>query len=788
MSTLAADFTEHYEMVEALSGNALFAAYRVRERPEGDLFLLKTPRAHLLENTASIAAFRELMARVQSAESPAMPRVHEIGGAGSQIWIVSEAVDAPTTHQTLPNGFPLERVLGAMARVADALDVTHKAGAYHGDLNPRNVLLSEDGAVQLIDTGMAALSQTIHSAMRISLQTPHPAYMAPEVLRGAAPSPQSDIYSLGMTLYELVTGHLPFPGNSAETVRVKQQEMRIIEPHLLNPDLPQEINALIAKAMSWEPNDRFSTAADMASALRTLYDGLSSEQGATVVPPALAREEIRSDRPQAPSRASFGLSSEMVDVKVCPECFTANAPDGMACSFCWHDLQPVAVVTREEGRGIAKKAQRRIRLKRFIRRGLIAAGVLALIALYFFDRTAPPGLLTGAPTSLATAAHGLNVWSSPRAGATSAGSILGAESVPQGTVQWQLDLDAGIASSPAVSDGRLFITTLDGRIIALDTSDGSTLWEITTIDDRPIHPMDASPTVADGKVYVGFRDSTLAALDAATGEKVWTYDLSNPIFAWVTVDQGIVYALSRDGVIQTLDAQTGELRWEIQTDDGFLAAPAVSQGKLVAPNLGRDVFVLDGKSGQTRLVYLTRNSMESSAAVPGNVAILGGVDGFIRAIDIHEQNLPLEKTVLHWWAQMFLFGMAPFPPAQSGTIWTKPVGEAIKTSPAVSGNRAIVTTQKGTLAAFRMSDGGEMWRTSLESEDARPGSPIIVNETIFVGTSFVARDGGNLHAYDVSNGSPLWSLPLDGAFIGSPAFANGILFLVTDTGVVYAID
>ena len=780
MSTIAADFTERYDLVEALSGNALFAVYRARERATGLFFLLKTPRAHILEDERPVNLFRELMFRVQEVDNPAMARIHEVGGTGTDLWIVSEMVDAPTIRQILSDGLSLERALDVIAQAADALEAVHQANIYHGDVSPRHLHILEDGSIRLTDAGMASLSEVIQPFMRVSLQTPHPAYLAPEVLRGSPPSAQTDVYSLAMMLYEMTTGHLPFPGNSIDTVRAKQEETPVTEPTLLYPALPQDLNALMAKAMAWEPEERFSSAAAMAAEIRVLRDRLSPDQSAVIVPPASIREEIRKDQVQPHAGTAFGTASLGSGVRICSECLAANASDAVNCSSCWNDLESIAILTPEEGRGFARRSRRRSRRRRFIRRGLLVLGASALVALYLFDRNVPPGLLTGAPTSTATADQGEGLWTSPRNGAASTGSITGATVVPSGTIRWQRELGAEVVSSPAVADGRIFLTTRDRRIIALSAFDGTTIWEIPATG-----PLDTSPIVADGLVYVVFRDSSLVVLDAATGERAWTedYNLSNPLFSWVTVDQGIVFALSQDGTIQTLDAKTGELRWEVDSGVTFLSPPAVSEGRLMAASLNREILVLDSRSGQTRLVYVLQGIVDTSPAILGNVAIIGGSDSAVRAIDVHAQNIPLEKTVLRWWSQLFFWGMAPFPPAQSGVIWTRSVGEEIRTSIAVSANRAVVTTDKGTLLALRMSNGDEVWRTSLEEEPAAAGSPIIINDTIFVGT-----ERGNLHAHSVRDGSRLWTLALDSAVLGSPAFADGDLYVVTRAGVVYAVD
>ncbi|MDA1097087.1 MAG: PQQ-binding-like beta-propeller repeat protein, partial [Chloroflexi bacterium] len=197
----------------------------------------------------------------------------------------------------------------------------------------------------------------------------------------------------------------------------------------------------------------------------------------------------------------------------------------------------------------------------------------------------------------------------------------------------------------------------------------------------------------------------------------------------------------------------------------------------------RRILMINAKNGGTNLVYLTRNATYASAATSGNVAILGSNDRVVRAIDVHAGNLPLEKSVLKWWAQFYVWGMAPFPPAQSGTVWIYVVGKQIQVAPAVSGQHVVVAGLDGTVLGLRMIDGEPQWTSRLEEKSAKPTAPIIVNDRVYVGT-----DSGTLHALDIADGEPEWTFLASGSIQGSPAFADGLLYFVTTSGTVYALE
>ena len=778
MATSTSRLEERYEILAALPGSSLFAVYSARDRSNDDNVEIRQPRVRALENLAAIEPFRRLMSEYQEVRNQYLSRMVDIAREDEDLWIAYEAPHGDPLRNRLVEGVRLDDALQLIAQAANALEELHQAGLYHGDINSRSLHVLPVGGAQLRGAGLAALATAMGGAMQSSLQIPMPAYMAPELLRGGPPTPQSDIFSLGMVLYETLTGRLPFTGNTRDTVRVKQQESRISPVTTMDQSLPAALDPLISQALAWEPADRFQTAKEMEDALLDLRLNLPAAEEHGLVPEESARDQIRIEISGFEPTMSHAQRAEDVGYRVCMECLTVNSAGVARCAVCWRDLSSSPITDRVEGDALAASTEKSRFRRRWIRRGSIAAVFLILAALFVYDRGAPPGLLTGPPTTNLSALAGPGFWTTPRGGNEAKGSFVQAPVVPQGNERWQLELDAEIASSPTVADGRVFITTRDARILALSADDGSIIWEAAAPG-----PVDTAAIVAGDQVFVAFRNSSIVSYNAATGEEIWQARLSNPLFSWVIVNDGVLYASCQNGVLQALDAGTGELRWEIDTGGGLPAPPAISEGLLVVPTEHKQMMVLVGLTGHARLIYVIPRSVEGSAAVNNGVAIVAGLDRHVRAVDIRAQNLPLERTVLRWWTQFFIWGMAPFPPAQSGVIWTDYLGEEMRTHPAISGSRAFVSTTEGSLTAYSVGAGEIIWDIELEDEPSIPGSPTVVNNTVFVGT-----DENNLHAVDARNGGRLWTLPLEGPLTGIPAFADGALFIATENGVLYALD
>jgi serine/threonine-protein kinase len=173
---------------------------------------------------------------------------------------------ARNDHTLLP-----ETALQLTLELADALDCAHSQGVVHRDLKPANILMTEEGHAKIADFGVAKLNLANHTLAGRVLGTP--AYMSPEQLNGDTVDGRSDLFSLGVILYTVLTGYRPFQGNSALTVSYKVVNRDPIPATVLNTDLPPGLDYIIARAMAKDPAQRYQTGREMARDLVALRDG-----------------------------------------------------------------------------------------------------------------------------------------------------------------------------------------------------------------------------------------------------------------------------------------------------------------------------------------------------------------------------------------------------------------------------------------------------------------------------------------------------------------------------------
>jgi serine/threonine-protein kinase len=189
-------------------------------------------------------------------------------------YIVMEFVGGQSLDKLLSQNdhkLPLETALQLALELAEALDCAHGQGVIHRDLKPANILLTEDGHAKIADFGVAKLNLANHTLAGRALGTP--AYMSPEQLNGEAVDGRSDLFSLGVVLYTILTGYKPFQGNSAITVSFKVVNHEPIAATVLDTELPQGLDYIIARAMAKDPAERYQRGMEMVLDIQHLQQG-----------------------------------------------------------------------------------------------------------------------------------------------------------------------------------------------------------------------------------------------------------------------------------------------------------------------------------------------------------------------------------------------------------------------------------------------------------------------------------------------------------------------------------
>jgi len=296
-----------YEIIGELGRGAMGVVYKATDPVIGRPVAVKTIR---LSEEGTGLSRPELLARFQTEARaagllthPNIVVVYDAGEENGLYYITMELVEGKSLQALLDSGhhFPTSRVLRIMEQTCSALQFAHERSIVHRDIKPANLMLTADDTVKVTDFGTAKILQfgTVQ-------QTTHvmgtPSYMSPEQVKGRPVDGRSDIFSLGVMLYEMLTGEKPFPGQSITTVIYKIVNEDPVPPRQLNPSIHPGLNSIAMRALAKEPEVRYQTCREMIEDLRNYRALGGSEQNpdATMISP-------RAGSPMALASASPGL-------------------------------------------------------------------------------------------------------------------------------------------------------------------------------------------------------------------------------------------------------------------------------------------------------------------------------------------------------------------------------------------------------------------------------------------------------------------------------------------------
>ena len=303
---------DRYELEELVGTGGMSSVYRARDRLLERHVALKILHPHHSSDEDFVQRFRKEARLVAQLSHPNIVTVIDRGDDGGRQFIVFEYVEGENLKEvvTREGPLPLRRVLELALQIGRGLAFAHSQGLVHRDVKPQNVLMNGDDQAKVTDFGIARSIDVDVGVTQTGTVLGTSAYIAPEQASGGDITPQTDVYSLGVVLYELLTGEVPFPGESFVAVAMKH--INDPPPSLLErrPDTPPRLAAAVDRALAKEPGERFGSMDDFVAELSACLAELGPEADADatmIVPAALASAE-RGSRPPRGVRVPAGRS------------------------------------------------------------------------------------------------------------------------------------------------------------------------------------------------------------------------------------------------------------------------------------------------------------------------------------------------------------------------------------------------------------------------------------------------------------------------------------------------
>jgi eukaryotic-like serine/threonine-protein kinase len=260
-----------YSILGSLGAGGMANVYHARDLNLQREVAIKLLRPDLIADSAFQARFLHEARAAANLLHPNIVTVYDFGQDAGRTFMAMEYVQGTDLKTLLRRrgSLPIEESVGLVIQVCAGVGYAHRAGLVHCDLKPQNILVTPEGRAKITDFGIARALATIHPDEYSDVVWGSPQYFAPEQAAGGPPSPASDVYSLGIILYEVLTGRLPFEAaDSTQLARLHQTAMPT-SPRVLNPLVPPPLEQIVFKVLSKEPSARYRTADQLGRVLMT---------------------------------------------------------------------------------------------------------------------------------------------------------------------------------------------------------------------------------------------------------------------------------------------------------------------------------------------------------------------------------------------------------------------------------------------------------------------------------------------------------------------------------------
>lgn len=298
-----------YEILERIGTGGMAIVYKAKCHRLNRLVAIKILKSDLAQNEEFRRRFNAESQAVAQLSHPNIVSVYDVSRGGDMEYIVMELIDGITLKQYMEKRDQLNwrESLHFITQIMRGLSHAHSRGIIHRDIKPQNIMVLRDGSVKVADFGIACLADSAQTLTQEALGSVH--YISPEQARGDRPDARSDIYSSGVVLYEMLTGRLPFEGESAVSVAIQHLSSIPLAPREINPDIPEQLELICMKAMAPDLEHRYQSADAMIADLEAFRKNPEVEMKFDL-------SDLRPEENDEPTRTIRTMPSHTVTIPV----------------------------------------------------------------------------------------------------------------------------------------------------------------------------------------------------------------------------------------------------------------------------------------------------------------------------------------------------------------------------------------------------------------------------------------------------------------------------------------
>lgn len=298
-----------YEILERIGTGGMAIVYKAKCHRLNRLVAIKILKSDLAQNEEFRRRFNAESQAVAQLSHPNIVSVYDVSRGGDMEYIVMELIDGITLKQYMVKRGQLNwrESLHFITQIMRGLSHAHSRGIIHRDIKPQNIMVLRDGSVKVADFGIACLADSAQTLTQEALGSVH--YISPEQARGDRPDARSDIYSSGVVLYEMLTGRLPFEGESAVSVAIQHLSSIPLAPREINPDIPEQLELICMKAMAPDLEHRYQSADAMIADLEAFRKNPEVEMKFDL-------SDLRPEENDEPTRTIRTMPSHTVTIPV----------------------------------------------------------------------------------------------------------------------------------------------------------------------------------------------------------------------------------------------------------------------------------------------------------------------------------------------------------------------------------------------------------------------------------------------------------------------------------------